>query len=189
MDASKMHVIDKHVIRVEDLFSDGDRILALGGGGEGTIGRLRGRQVVALDLRASELEEAPDGPLKIIGDATDLPFLDRTFDAATAFFFLMYVAPEAHGRVFEEAYRVLCPGANLYVWDVSIPPQGGHTEPLFVIPLTIELPGITVETGYGTRWEGRTQDPCSVHRAAEAAGFAVVDECKIGDCFHIVFRR
>ncbi len=185
-----MHVIDKHVIRLEDPFSDGDLILALGGGGEGTIGRLRGRQVVALDLRPGELEEAPDGPIKIIGDATDLPFLDEAFDAAAAFFFLMYVPSEKKQQVFAEVHRVLRPDGKLHVWDVSIPPKGADDEKeLFVIPLRIELPGGTVDTGYGTQWEGRVQDLSSIRSLAEAAGFSVVDESIDGDSFHTVFQK
>lgn len=39
---------------------DGE-ILDVGGGGEGTIGRLYGSQVTAIDNRQEELDEAPDG--------------------------------------------------------------------------------------------------------------------------------
>ena len=36
-------------------------ILDIGGGGEGTIGRLYGTQVIAIDNRQEELDEAPEG--------------------------------------------------------------------------------------------------------------------------------
>ena len=36
------------------------RILDLGGGGEGVVGRRWGRQVTAIDNRQEELDEAPD---------------------------------------------------------------------------------------------------------------------------------
>ena len=65
-------------VTINNFEADG-YILAIGGGGEGTIGRLKGRQVIAVDISKRELEEAPDGPLKIIMDARDLKFLDKTF--------------------------------------------------------------------------------------------------------------
>jgi exopolyphosphatase/guanosine-5'-triphosphate,3'-diphosphate pyrophosphatase len=72
---------------------DAEKILVLdiGGGGEGVIGRLKGRDAVAVDIRKEELEEAVDGPLKIIMDARDLKFLDESFHTATAFFSMMYI--------------------------------------------------------------------------------------------------
>lgn len=69
----------------------GHRILDIGGGGEGIIGLLYGSKVVAIDQRKKELEEAPEGPLKIVMDARELNFLDNSFDAVTSFFTLMYV--------------------------------------------------------------------------------------------------
>ncbi|MDH5201498.1 MAG: hypothetical protein OEW93_11465, partial [Candidatus Bathyarchaeota archaeon] len=47
-------------------------ILDIGGGGEGIIGKLNGRQVVSIDLSAGELEETDNESLKIVMDATDL---------------------------------------------------------------------------------------------------------------------
>lgn len=45
-------------------------ILDLGGGGEGIIGRIYGRQATAIDNRQEELDEAPDGPKKLLMDAS-----------------------------------------------------------------------------------------------------------------------
>jgi hypothetical protein len=39
--------------------------LDVGGGGEGVIGRLKGRQVIAIDIRKGEPEKADDGPMLI----------------------------------------------------------------------------------------------------------------------------
>jgi hypothetical protein len=48
-------------------------ILDIGGGGEGVIGQLKGKQVVAIDLSRQELDEAPGEPLlKIVMDAYPL---------------------------------------------------------------------------------------------------------------------
>ena len=61
IDAERTFIIDQQVVQVSDPFRDEDLILDLGGGGEGIIGQLRGRQVVALDLRKGELEESAPG--------------------------------------------------------------------------------------------------------------------------------
>ena len=54
-------------------------ILDIGGGGEGTIGRLYGTQVIAIDNRQEELDEAPGGFEKVLMDARSLDFPDEHF--------------------------------------------------------------------------------------------------------------
>lgn len=44
-------------------------VLDIGGGGEGIIGRLYGKNVTAIDIRQEELDEAPEGPTKLCMDA------------------------------------------------------------------------------------------------------------------------
>ena len=76
-------LFDTQEITVND-FDAAGYILDIGGGGEGIIGILKGESVIAIDLRKEELEEAADGPLKIIMDARDLQFLDSTFNTWAA---------------------------------------------------------------------------------------------------------
>ena len=45
------------------------RILDIGGGGEGVIGRVYGPQVTAIDVSVEELAEAPEGFEKLVMDA------------------------------------------------------------------------------------------------------------------------
>ncbi|NIV37241.1 MAG: hypothetical protein GWN58_49800, partial [Anaerolineae bacterium] len=59
----RVHFFETQTVQVQDFESTGF-ILDIGGGGEGIIGLLKGRDVIAIDLRAEELEEAPPGPLK-----------------------------------------------------------------------------------------------------------------------------
>ena len=66
------------------------RILDIGGGGEGVIGRLYREQVTAIDNRQEELDEVPSGFEKVLMDATDLDYADGSFDHVTCFFTLMY---------------------------------------------------------------------------------------------------
>jgi len=64
-------------------------VLDIGGGGEGVIGGLAPNRVVAIDRLASELEEARKSGCRCLMatmDASNLQFLNESFDAATAFF-------------------------------------------------------------------------------------------------------
>jgi len=189
IDDKRMFFLDQQVIQVEDAFSDEDLILDLGGGGEGIIGQLRGRQVVAIDLRKEELEDCAPGPIKVVADATALPFLDSSFDAATAFFFLMYVSYEDRLAVLNEMFRVLRPGAEFHIWDGMIPAREDRTQDLFVIPVKVELPNKTVQTGYGVPWEGREMSADSITRMAADAGFTLVNATEDGETFHLILSR
>jgi hypothetical protein len=80
------HVFPRVDWDFEDIAFDNGFILDIGGGGEGVIGQLKGKDVVAIDFKEEELLEAADGPLKIIMDAKDLKFLDESFPTVTAFF-------------------------------------------------------------------------------------------------------
>jgi ubiquinone/menaquinone biosynthesis C-methylase UbiE len=68
-----------------------------------------------------ELEEAADGPLKIVMDAREMKFLDGSFHTATAFFSLMYLNKrEDQKKVLEETCRVLKPGGMMHIWDADL---------------------------------------------------------------------
>ena len=169
---AKAHLVEQQTLKIGPVEADGF-ILDIGGGGEGIIGRLNGRQVAAIDIRPSELEETSNDSLKIVMDATDLKFLDDTFAAATAFFTMMYISDENKPKVLSEAYRVLKPGGSLYIWDANIPGDAGDKE-YFVIPLRVIMPGETVETGYGSSL--RRQSARTIREMAEEAGFSTVRE-------------
>jgi ubiquinone/menaquinone biosynthesis C-methylase UbiE len=127
-------------------------ILDIGGGGEGVIGQLAGDQVVAIDRSERELREAPEGPLKIVMDATQLDFLDESFQTVTCFFSLMYMPLDIHLQVFSEITRVLKSGGRCLIWDYTIPVQGDIQQPIGAFKLTVNLPDRVINTGYGTRW-------------------------------------
>ena len=182
-----MHVIAPQAVVVDDDFADADRILDLGGGGEGVIGQLRGRQVTAIDLRQGELDDAPEGPIKVVADARALPFPDASFEAATAFFFLMYVAAEDGLRVLRETHRVLRPGGTMKIWDVAIPLAGRQT--LFVVPVKVRLPARTIRTAYGAPWAGREMTANGIADLARSAGFMVISTREEGETFCLLLAR
>jgi len=167
---AQAHVLEQQTVEIGPIEADGF-ILDIGGGGEGIIGKLNGRQVVAIDKRPQELEETENDALKIVMDATDLKFLDCTFAAATAFYTMMYIPNDEKPRVLAEAHRVLRPGARLHVWDAAIPAESGDKKH-FVVPLRVAMPDETVETGYGSGLKEQSAE--TIMELAEAAGFKTV---------------
>ncbi len=164
-------------------------ILDIGGGGEGVIGQLKGRQVVAIDLIKRELEDAPGEPLlKIVMDARDLKFLDGTFSTATVFFTFMYIAPEDHAKVIAELLRVLGPGGRLLVWDPVFPAKADPGKSRIIYPLHVRLPGKEINTGYGVRLaEGQGAD--HFVELAKAAGFEVLSRKDEAGWFFLELRK
>ncbi len=179
---------ERQEVTVRDFDATG-YILDLGGGGEGIIGRMKPTQVVAIDLIKRELAEAPPGPLKIVMDATDLKFLDSSFNTVTAFFMLMYVPQPKQQKVFEEAARVLSQGGRFLIWDALIPVRTDPTKLVAAFPLTIKLPKETVKTGYGTPWPDRAYDAAYYAGLAEKAGFKVAMRQETGRTFYLELRK
>lgn len=188
LEREQMFAIDQQKVVVKDFECQG-YILDIGGGGEGIIGVLKGEKVIAVDKRKDELEEAPDGPLKIVMDAKDLQFLDNTFEIVTSFFTLMYITKKDHKKVFEEVWRVLKHQGNFLIWDVVIPPQGDRSEKLFVVPLTALVHDKEIQTGYGVAWKDRNQDVTYFEGLARDIGFNVVEKMINDQNFYLHLKK
>ena len=186
----RIRFFETQTVQVHDFASTGF-ILDIGGGGEGIIGILKGQDVIAIDLRKEELEEAPPGPLKIVMDATDLQFLDGAFATATAFFSLMYLkSREDQQKVLEEVSRVLAPGGQFLVWDVSVPqrPEGEERE-VYAAMLQVSVGDQTIGTGYGQPWPPETRDLAYYLDLAAEVGFHVVEQRQDGRLFFLHLRK
>jgi len=171
--------------------NDSDLILDIGGGGEGIIGKLKGRQVIAIDSNKRELEEAAPGPLKIVMDAADLQFLDECFSTVTSFYTLMYIKDiETQRQVFTEVYRVLKEDGRFLIWDVILPHRETADKDIAVFMLSIKLgEEELVETGYGMLWPEEGRRPSYYVDLARNAGFDVVLQKEDGRRLFLELRK
>ncbi len=189
IDAKRINFLPAGKVKL-DRFNCGERILDIGGGGEGIIARLFGEKVVAIDLSREELQEATaNGALRIEMDATELKFLDEEFPTVTSFFSLMYMTPEDQKKVFTEASRVLQKGGNLLIWDTEITPHAGGEKDVIALELSIELEGEEIKTGYGVYWPGKEQSAETLAKLGEEIGFSVRKQEKDGSIFFIKLEK
>ena len=188
IDPARVYNYEKQELTLPDFPAEG-WILDIGGGGEGVIGRLKGSQVVAIDLYSWGLRRTPPGPLKLVMDATDLKFLDESFGAVTSFFTLMYMSPEQQDKAMREAFRVLKPEGRMHIWDVDLPVSPDPKKDLVMYPFTFKLPGETVETGYGTFFPKQPMNLAYYSRMAQAAGFVVEEHQMVGRTLRLILQK
>ncbi len=159
-------------------------ILDLGGGGEGVIGRLNGRQVIAIDYKYEELQETSNASVQLVMDARALAFPPSSFATVTSFFTLMYLNDHDVLAVFREVFRVLKAGGRFLIWDVRIPHQVGD-EPGFGVVLTVSLPDANITTGYAVRWAEKAQDLHQVTALASQVGFRAITDWVADEVFFL----
>jgi ubiquinone/menaquinone biosynthesis C-methylase UbiE len=175
------YVAKTQSIELSPIKTDGF-ILDVGGGGEGIIGKLNGKQVVAIDTSEQELRETENEALKIVMDASGLKFLPESFGVCTAFFSLMYFNHEQQSETFKEAYRVLKVNGRFLIWDVEIP-RKRRDYIAFSIRLGIKLPNEDVKTGYGVRY--KVQDIGYFKELARTTGFRTASEWRNDGIFYL----
>jgi ubiquinone/menaquinone biosynthesis C-methylase UbiE len=147
----RFYALTPQDIKLEDFECNPGFILDIGAGGEGIIGLLKGSQVIGIDRNERELRETSNDSLKIVMDATDLKFLDNTFDTVTIFYALMYMPWDIVERVLSEVFRVLRPGGQLLIWDAVVQPPMSTEKEFFLASVNVTFPdGKTVKTGYGS---------------------------------------
>jgi ubiquinone/menaquinone biosynthesis C-methylase UbiE len=170
IDTTKNYLVPFQEIKIPELPQGS--IIDIGGGGEGVIGQVGGKQVTAIDLRESEIEEAkslaPDAKY-VVADATNLPFEDEEFDHATSFFTGMYMPNEVKEKAMNETYRVMKKGGEFWYWDSVVQ----KAEELYIIQIRYFLPNGTVkQTGYGCR-NYKDQTLPTIKKMLEKTGFQV----------------
>jgi len=173
IDCSRIFGIKEQKVDLSNIKLEG-LILDIGGGGEGVIGQFKKDQVIAIDHNKRELEEAPEGGVKIIMDAGELAFLDNTFDTVTSFFTLMYIPKSEHKKIFKEIYRVLKKDGYLVLWDVIIPKRENQIHEMFSLPLKIKMDDKELDTGYGVFWGKKEQNLEYFQKLSIKVGFSEV---------------
>jgi ubiquinone/menaquinone biosynthesis C-methylase UbiE len=164
-------------------------ILDLGGGGEGVIGRIYGKQVTAVDLRKQELDETPEGPVKVVADAKSLPFADLSFRSVTAFYFFMYLKPADFSPVFRETYRVLGTNGVFYIWDTAIPMSTSRSRKIFAVPVAVQMTDKRLQTAYGVGWKERELTVEQLITVATGVGFKVQSTGYNGNAFYLELSK
>ncbi len=180
--------LNKQTVVIEDFKADGF-ILDIGGGGEGVIGQLKGKQVVSIDSNKEELSEAANGPLKIVMDATELKFLDNSFGSVTAFYSLMYMTNRDHERVFREVLRVLKDEGLFRIWDARLIQEKRMNKPGFAVPVEVILPDRKISTGYGSYWPEKRYDLNYYVEIAGRTGLHLVEQNQTGDSLSLVLQK
>jgi ubiquinone/menaquinone biosynthesis C-methylase UbiE len=162
------------------------RVLDVGGGGEGIVGLLYGKNTVAIDNRAEELLETDNKALKLVMDACELKFPDETFEMAAFFYSLMYMNTESKEKAISEAARVLKPGGMLEVWDTEFPEPGGDGNDVYIANVLVNVNRRKIKTSYGVNIEGKHQTLEIICSLAEKSGITVKESSIDKDAFHIV---
>lgn len=171
--------------QIKDIPELQGRILDVGGGGEGIIGRFFGNRVIAIDNQQEELDEAPDFCEKRLMDATCLGFETESFDTITFFYSLMYMDLNTQKQAMKEASRVLKSKGDLYVWDTDIP--SAFPKP-YVVQLEIPIESETIHTDYGIVKKD-LQDSDSITAIARSSGLRLLEERKEENHFFLHFTK
>lgn len=161
-------------------------ILDIGGGGEGIIGRLYGPQVIAIDNRQEELDEAPAGFEKVLMDARHLTFPNENFENVTFFYSLMFMNSETQDKAIEEAARVLKKNGKLHIWDSEI--MTAYPDP-FVVDLDIQLGVEQLHTTFGVVSDIVDHTSSSISLICSKYGLIMEEQSVKDGQFHIVFKK
>ena len=188
-DQEKMQIAEAHKPILEPIEEKGYILdIGGGGGGEGVIGQLMGKQVISIDKNKRELEEAPSDNLKIVMDATDLQFLDETFGTAVSFYTLMYMDSKTKQETINEVYRVLKPGGKFLVWDSEIPSEKPNDKvEFYVVPIEVKLSKKEIKSGYGVRFV--FQDKKLITEMCTKAGFELNIKSEKESMFYFEFIK
>ncbi len=153
IDTSKILETERKTVTiVHQKLDANERVLDIGGGGEGIISKIYKEKVVAIDNRLVELSEIIEtSSLKIVMDATKLDFINNQFERATAFFTFMYMSDLEIKSAIGEIYRVLKDNGVFEIWDVEMPSISAIEEDIFIVQLDIKYEDKSVTTGYGVQ--------------------------------------
>lgn len=185
IDLERVIESEKKTIAISAEYKD-IAILDMGGGGEGIIGKLYGKNVIAIDRSMDELNETNNESIKIAMDACDMKFVQNQFELATSFFTLMYMGEDEKAKVISEVYRVLKPEGVFEIWDTVLPKYDKGKKDIYILQLDIILPSETIHTGYGVFMNSFGQDDKSILAKLNEQGFKILlADIQPNGLFHI----
>ncbi len=161
------------------------KILDVGGGGEGIMGKVYGEQAVCIDKLQDELDETKNEAEKIVMDACDLKFDDESFERISFFYTLMYMDNNHKAKALNEAYRVLNKNGHLEIWDTPIPEYNGGTKDVFITHLEVDIPDETIKTAYGVGIKDKKQSYESISYILSSFGLKIVNKSLAKNAFYI----
>ncbi len=175
-------------IRLQDIFDD-QRILDVGGGGEGLVARVAGSRVCVVDSNIDKIREArihEEQANWFNCDGASLCFKDASFDLATLWFSLGYMRSwHVKEQVLKETYRVLRDDARLSIWAgrIDCDEQG------FLLRTDIIFPDGTVSRfGFGVAGQ-QNQTLETVSKTLDSLGFHIERSWEEGYVFYIDSRK
>jgi len=184
----KYDIFDMVKLEVNNFRADG-LILDIGGGGEGVIGRLKGSQVVAMDLCKDELDGTVNGAAKVVMDARHLALPDHSFTTSTAFFSMMFLkTKDDQQRVLEQIWRVLRPAGRLLIWDADLSERSTN-KGFYFVRLRYRVGNFEKETGYGAKFPAETRDEAYYIQLARQVGFHHLTTEKVKHVFFLDFVK
>lgn len=179
---------EKQYIELKKEYTE-SAILDIGGGGEGFVGKLYGRNVIAIDAREDELLETNNHAIKLVMDGRDLKFTEENFDVVTLFYSLMYMKKDTKEKVLSEAYRVLKKGGIIDIWDAEVPIYKDDGKDIFVVQLSVDCIGETTSTGYGILLDDNNHTKDSVETLLMNNGFSKVKEEECSQSFRLQYKK
>lgn len=159
-------------------------ILDIGGGGEGVISQTYPTQVIAIDKKREELDEASVDAIKIVMDAGNMTFTDNCFDNVTAFYSFMYMSKTEHINVISEVKRVLKPNGRFHIWDTEIVVANP-----FIIDLDIDINEHSLHTTYGIYKDNAFQDAGYFTSIMRDFGFLLIRENNSSGHFYQCWQK
>ncbi len=164
-------------------------VLDIGGGGEGIIGKIYKNQTVSIDNREEELLDTNNDALKIVMDATDLKFINDSFDMTTFFYSLMYMDNKTKKSAIKEATRVLKNGGVMEIWDTELPHFDGGDKDIFIANVLIHIDNNKLKTGYGINYSNKHQTQESIINLLTKNNLTIVESEKSREYFHITAKK
>jgi SAM-dependent methyltransferase len=183
----RIYFYEKETISLSKIITDGI-ILDIGGGGEGIIGKINGKNVLSIDRLKEELEEVENDAIKIVMDASDLKLLDNSIDIVTSFFTLMYINKEKINIVFSEMSRVLKNNGKLYIWDIIIE-RNEENKDIVCVPVDIKINNKLIHVDYGVNWKNNEQNKDMFLKIATEVGLSLIKDNSIGKRIELEFIK